>query len=92
MRESLGQCFAKRVIHRFPASMEALRSGHGLPRVFHCQHGSEGFDGVSTHVNDERKVVSVAVSLNFEALDVNPSARQGSTQAFVVQELSLIHI
>ena len=63
--------------------MEALWSGHGLPRVFHCQDGSEGFDWVSTHVNDERKVVSITVSLNFETVDVNPSARQG---------LSLIHI
>ena len=70
------QRLAKRVIDRFPTSVKAFWSRQGAPRVFNCDDGSERFDVLAAHVNDEGEVIRISVSLDLDALHVHPSARQ----------------
>ena len=68
--------------------MQGFWCGHGAPVVFNGEDGGKGFDLFSTHVDDERQVVGIAVSLNSQTLNVNPPTGKRCAESLVVQQTS----
>ena len=73
------------IVQRLPPSMQGFWCGHGAPVVFNGEKGGKRLDVFSTHVNDDRQVVGIAVSLNREAVPVDASSGNRSAQPFVIE-------
>ena len=68
--------------------MQGFWCGHGAPVVFNGENGGKRLDLFSTHVNDERQVVGIAVSFNSQTFNVNPPTRKRFAESLVVQQTS----
>ena len=86
--QGVNEGLTQSIVQRFPPCMQGRWCGHGAPVVFNGEDGGKRFDLFSTHVNDERQVVGIAVSLNSQTFNVNPSTRKRCAESLVVQQTS----
>ena len=68
--------------------MEALWSAERFPSIVHGEHRSERTDVRSAHVDDERKVVGLTVSLDFDACKVGVTTNEAGTQTLVIEKVT----